>query len=65
MARPSPHRCTAKALSSLQESLREEGTSFAADEQRFSRLRLDHGLPDKKSPELVPGLSYRPSYKRS
>src|SRR5713101_7504156 len=25
--------------------LRVGGTSFAADERRFSRLRLDHGLP--------------------
>src|ERR1019366_6279862 len=41
MARPSPHRCTAKAVSLLKGSLRVGGTSFAADERRFSRLRLD------------------------
>ncbi len=46
MARPLPHRCTAKAMSSLKWSLRVEVTSFAADERHFSRLHLDHGLPE-------------------
>ena len=43
-ARRLPHGRTAKPLSSL-ESLRVGGTSFAAEKRRFSRLRLDHGLP--------------------
>jgi len=45
MARPSPHLCTGESTVVVKVVFTRRRDSFAADERRFSRLRLDHGLP--------------------